>query len=279
MERKKISEIFNSLEPRSAMILGIASGVMVICTIGFIILSSIALSRGLNCTAGTNKTNKTDNVATGGTITPPIAQAPKSDKPVVELFIMTYCPYGLQMQKAYLPVMDLLSKKADMSVKYVSYAMHDKIEIDENTRQYCIEKEQNAKYIAYTQCFVATDDSSSCLKQAKVNESQLSNCMQKTDKEFKITEYYKDKSSWLSGRYPIYPVHSDLNDLYQVAGSPTLVINGQQVDSVRSPEAIKQTICAAFNQAPEECNEILNSQSAGAGFGNTVGANTDASCG
>ena len=35
----------------------------------------------------------------------------KQDRPDIKLFIMTYCPYGLQAQKVFLPVYNLLKDK------------------------------------------------------------------------------------------------------------------------------------------------------------------------
>jgi hypothetical protein len=35
--------------------------------------------------------------------------------------------------------------------------MHDKKEIDENNKQYCIQKEQNDKYSDYLKCFLEAD--------------------------------------------------------------------------------------------------------------------------
>lgn len=267
------------LEPKSALVFGVVSGLLVICTIGFIILTVLALTRGLNCSAGAASSKQGAQAAQNDAQGQPVAEAPKSDKPVAELFVMSYCPYGLQMEKAFLPVMELLKNKADMSVKFVSYAMHEKKEIDENTRQYCIQKEQAAKYIAYLKCFTGKDDYKACLNEAGVSEAKVNVCVAAADKAFGITAKYDDKASWLSGRFPIYPVHADLNDQYGVQGSPTLVINGAQIDVSRSPEAIKQTLCGAFNNPPAECSENLSTESAGPGFGTSAGANTDASCG
>ena len=163
MEKKNF---FESLTPRSALIVGIVSGVLVLCTIGFVVTLSMALHDGLNCSAKTSGTLSGN--AGGGTETPAVV---KSDKPKVELFVMSYCPYGLQMEKAFLPVMDLLKDKADLSVKFVSYAMHEKKEIDENTRQYCIEKEQTSKFTAYLKCFTGKDDYKACLQSTGVNET------------------------------------------------------------------------------------------------------------
>jgi len=73
------------------------------------------------------------------------SQLTKSDKPDVKLFVMSYCPYGLQAEKMYLPVYNLLKDKTNMGIYFVNYAMHGKKELDENLRQYCIQKDQNDK--------------------------------------------------------------------------------------------------------------------------------------
>jgi hypothetical protein len=278
MDHQEKKSFFELLEPKSALIVGVITGFLAICTIGFIILSALALTGGLNCSAKAAKDNP--SLTATGAQQQTITQAPKTDRPKVELFIMTYCPYGLQMQKAYYPVYELLGKTADFEVKFVDYIMHEKLEIDENTRQYCIQKEQSAKYLAYMKCFTAKDDYKTCLKQAGVNESQMNKCVTGADKEFGITNAYNDQSSWLSGRYPIYPVHEDLNEVYGVLGSPTLVINGVQIDVSRSPEAVKQAVCAAYNNAPDECNKVLDTNSMSPGFGTAAASSDiDASCG
>jgi len=79
---------------------------------------------------------------------------PKTDKPTIDLFVMSYCPYGVQAEQAMLPVMELLGDEADINIRFVYYAMHDWTEIEENTRQYCIQKEEPDKYIDYLSCFV-----------------------------------------------------------------------------------------------------------------------------
>lgn len=279
MENSDKKKFFELLSPKSAMVVGAVTGFLVLCTIGFIVLAVMAFSGGLNCSA--NKASASTGAANqqAAANQEPVAQAPKSDKPKVELFVMSYCPFGLQMEKAYLPVMELLGKKAEMDIKFVSYAMHEKKEVDENTRQYCIQKEQNSKFIAYLNCFTGKDDYKACLASAGVNESKMNACVASADKEFGITAKYDDKASWLSGRFPIYPVHSAENDKYGVEGSPTLVINGVQVGAGRTPEAVKQAVCAAFNNAPSECEKALSTQSMQSGFGTQAGAATDASCG
>ncbi len=209
---------------------------------------------------------------------PQAVKVQKSDKPIVEVFVMSYCPYGLQMQKAVLPVMKLLGDKADIETKFVSYIMHDLPEIQENTVQYCIQKEQNEKYFDYLNCFVIKGDSGACLASAGVNIETLGNCVAAADTEFGITAAYEDTASWLSGSFPIYNVHKGLNELYGVQGSPTLVINGSVVSAGRSPEAVKQAICGAFNEAPAECSEVLSSTQVAPSFGSGTGDGSEGYC-
>jgi glutaredoxin len=207
-------------------------------------------------------------------------EIPKKDRPDMKVFIMSYCPYGLQAIKALLPVMKLLGGKADISVHYVYYAMHGEKEVYENLRQYCIQKEQRDKFYDYMLCFVQSGDYQKCLNEAKVDVNKLNVCMNETDKKYNVTKDYQDRSTWLSGAYPLFLVEKDLNDKYGVQGSPTIIINDKEVSLSRSPEAFKQAICQAFTTPPTECNQKLSTETASPGIGPlTGGSSSSGSCG
>lgn len=270
--------LFDSMTKGQSFTFGIVGGVLVLCTIGFFVMLGLFLSGDFASAkvatkptvVENNKVVENNGADTLATVPPSIT---KSDKPEVELFVMSYCPYGLQMEKAYLPAWELLKDEANISLKFVSYIMHGKKEIDENTRQYCIGQESEDKLIDYLKCFVAEDNYTKCLKEVNLTDSKLASCVNSTDGKYKITAQYNDNSTWLSGRYPIYGVHGDLNERYGVQGSPTVVINGNQVNVNRTPEAVKQAICAAFNNPPEECKKVLSNSSYSAGFGLTASDN------
>ncbi len=199
---------------------------------------------------------------------------PKNDKPVVELFVMSYCPYGTQIEKGMLPVMEALGNKIDFKLQFCDYAMHEKKELDENLVQYCIQKEQPTKLAAYLTCFLAEGNGADCLAKS-ADKAKVESCVAKTDKEFKVTENYNSKTDW-RGSFPGFNVNKAENDKYSVGGSPTLIINGKEVQSGRDSASLLATICAAFNTAPEECNTELNSQSPTPGFGFDFSASTAA---
>jgi protein-disulfide isomerase len=197
----------------------------------------------------------------------------KRERPDVKLFVMSYCPFGIQMEKAILPVWKLLKDKADFGVYFVDYIMHGKKEMEENLRQYCIQKEEKEKYLEYLECFVKEGNSENCLKSAKIDKNKLENCQKLTDKEFKISENFTETG------YPPFNVHKDLNEKYGVEGSPTLVINDKVVEvSERSPEKVKEAVCNAFLNPPKECQEKLSEQISSPGFGTTTGSTRSGKC-
>ncbi|MFH1822442.1 MAG: hypothetical protein ABH830_01960 [Patescibacteria group bacterium] len=200
----------------------------------------------------------------------PDINAVKSEKPVVELFVMSHCPYGTQIEKGMLPVIETLGDKIDFSLKFCSYAMHGETELKEELRQYCIQKNEPEKFIAYLQCFLEAGDSEGCVSKADINNSNLTSCISQTDSQYKVTEKFNDQSTWSGGRYPVFDVYKEDNSNYGVQGSPTLVINGGIVSSARDSVSLLNAICSAFNEQPAECSTQLSSASPSAGFGYNV---------
>jgi len=200
---------------------------------------------------------------------------PKTAKPVVELFVMSHCPYGTQIEKGIVPVIEALKGKADIQIKFCDYAMHGDKELKEELNQYCIQKEQSAKYVSYLKCFLDAGDSEACLTSSKIDKTKLNSCVAKTDKQFNVTAGTEKK-----GSYPVVNLFKDDNAKYNVGGSPTLVINGVEAQSNRDAASLLTTICSAFENQPSECTAKLDSSTPSAGFGTgTTGSADSANCG
>ena len=205
---------------------------------------------------------------------------PKSDKPKVELFVMSHCPYGTQSEKGILPVAKLLKDKIDFEVKFVYYSMHGETEIKEQTKQYCIQKEQNDKFLDYLSCFLKEGKTDECLNESKIDTKKMDDCVSNADEEFEITKNLEDQSLWLNGRYPLFNVYKEDNEKYNIGGSPTLVINGVGSNAGRDSASYLNAICGSFNDMPEECNQELSSIAPSAGFGYSEGSGSSGgSCG
>ena len=211
---------------------------------------------------------------------PAALEMTKSDKPTVELFVMTHCPYGTQTEKGILPVAELLGDKIDFEIKWVYYAMHGKTEVDEELTQYCIQKDFNSKYLDYLSCFLKDGNTTACLASTKIDTAALNKCINDTDSKYNVSALLDDRSTWLSGNYPLMNIYKADNEKYSVGGSPTLIINGVEAGAGRDSASILKAVCGAFTTAPSECSTNLSAAAPSPGFGyEGTGTNTAATCG
>jgi glutaredoxin len=190
----------------------------------------------------------------------------KNEIPVVELFVMSHCPFGTQIEKGFLPVLKALGDKIDFQLKFVNYVMHDKKEIDEQLVQYCIQKENPEKLLSYLGCFLEEGKTDTCLDEQGIDKTSLQSCVAQTDEAYSITKDYEEKNNW-RGNFPSFAIHNDENKKYGVQGSPTLIVNGKKIQTSRDPKSLMQTVCAGFETQPEECSIELPSDTPSAGFG------------
>ncbi len=184
----------------------------------------------------------------------------KKDKPELDAFIVSNCPYGLQMQRVLVPVMNALGSSANIKIRYIGSVSGDKItsmhgdnEAQENLRQICLREEQADKFVPYISCYIKAGKTDDCLTEAKVDKTKLTTCMTDTTKG---VAYAKEDFA--------------LQDKYSVSGSPTLILNGAQVSEFdfggRTAEAVKTMICCGFNTKPEACSTTLDTRSAATSF-------------
>jgi thioredoxin 1 len=203
----------------------------------------------------------------------------KLDQPVLQAFVVSYCPFGLQMQRVLSGVVDQIpSLSGNIKVRYIVEkasgdtiganetggqainftSMHGQTEADENLRQICIREEQPNVYWRYISCFLESGNSSRCINTAGVDEDNLNGCL-------------ADKSRGL--RY----VRNDYNltQQFKITASPTLVMNGQIVSEHdfggRTEDAIKNLLCCGFSSRPVFCSINLSKENAKIGFTSTLG--------
>jgi len=219
---------------------------------------------------------------TQGNATPETGEvSTKSSKPLVELFVMSHCPFGTQVEKGILPVIETLGDKIDFELKFCDYAMHDKTELDEQLKQYCIKEQDKEKLLTYLNCFLAKGDTTRCLSEINIDNALLQNCIQETDNTYKVTANYNDKTTWTQSNpsYPTFDVYKADNLKYNIGGSPTLVVNGEEITTGRDANSLLATICSAFENLPQECEQELSSEIPSPGFGyTTTETATDATC-
>jgi len=204
---------------------------------------------------------------------------PKIDKPSVELFVMSHCPFGTQIEKGMISVLETLGDKIDFELKFCDYVMHGEKEIDEQLKQHCLQKNNSDQFLPYLACFLKDGDSEACQKEVGINAQTLAQCVKEVDTEFKIKEKFVSKEDY-KGQFPSFNIDKEANQKYGVRGSPSLVVNETSVSSGRDSASLLETICLGFKNPPEECQAELSSTPPAAGFGfEGSGTNSEASCG
>ncbi|MDP2736156.1 MAG: hypothetical protein Q8O59_00005, partial [bacterium] len=192
---------------------------------------------------------------------PPVTDVPKSDKPLVELYVFTYCPYGTQSEKGIIPAVKSLGSKIDFKIRQIG-AMHGEYEKIEAIRQLCIEKQYPVKLLDYVEAFALDSGIGSCGSNAQCSEP-LVNAL--------FTKYGINKSTidacMKTDGVTLYAAEEANAQSKSIGGSPTLVINGVQSNAGRDAASYLAGICAAFNNAPAECSQQLSSAAPVAGFG------------
>ena len=196
---------------------------------------------------------------------PAVKTAEKNDNPVLEAYVVSRCPFGIQMQRVMADVIKNIPSSAQyMKVRYMGSvsngiitAMHGNAEAQENLRQICLREEQPTKYWPYVSCQMkGSGQEVACEKPSGVDSSKLSACVSDVSRGLAYAQ--KD---------------FDLNSKYQIQGSPTLILNGQQVSEFnfggRTSDAVKNVICNGFNSQPEFCSTKLTTANAAASFSAT----------
>ncbi len=203
------------------------------------------------------------------TMTPEEAAAAitKTDAPILEAYVVARCPFGLQMQRMIAGAVQSVPSLAQyIKVRYIGEvsgntitSMHGDAEAQENLRQICIRDEQPAKYWSYVACQMKTGDTAGCQTSTGVSAAQLNACV--SDPARGIADAQKD---------------FDLSTKYSVTGSPTLIMQGQNVSEFnfggRTSDAVKLIVCAGFNSQPSFCSTALNTAEAASSFSETYGS-------
>ena len=200
---------------------------------------------------------------------PQTQEIPKSEKPKVELYVMSFCPYGNRAEDTMLSAYNLLKNKIDFNVYYIVsvsgstvQSLHGQPEVDQNEREACVLKNNGWdkwwKFVTYVNENCGSDGScwKDAAKDAGVTESSISSCVS-------------------SDGLTLMEESEAASNSAGASGSPTLIINGVQSNSVYqygNSEAYKQAICSAFTTSPEECVESLS------GSTSTSTASTGGSC-
>lgn len=198
---------------------------------------------------------------------PAVTQPPKkSDRPSVDLYVMSFCPYGTQAETVMRPVADLLGSKADIHIRYITSingttadavsSLHGPSEAKEDLHQVCIDKYNPEKYWDYIRSF-----NNQCYPVWQ-NPVSFGTCESNITAALTLDNAKIESCDTGPEGIALLKADETEADVNGVSGSPTLIINGVTYSGSRTPDAYKQAICGSFNSIPAECNTTLSSATA-----------------
>ncbi|MFA6159644.1 MAG: hypothetical protein WC678_00950 [Parcubacteria group bacterium] len=189
----------------------------------------------------------------------PEKEVPKTDKPKVDLFVMSFCPYGNKAEDTLQSVYNLLKNKVDFNFHYIVSSngdtinsLHGEKEVVQNEREACVlkyfGKDKWVSFVAYVNKNCGSDGAcwEAGAKSVGLNSTKIATCV---------------KSEGATLMKADEKISADA----QASGSPTMLINGVSTKAVykyADSESYKQAICAAFNTAPAECAKTLSTSTA-----------------
>ena len=211
----------------------------------------------------------------------------KTETSVLEAFVVSKCPFGLQMQRILAEIVKNIPEASKyIKVEYMGEVSNNKVssmhgdeEAQENLRQVCIREEQSNKYWDYIACHIKKGDVDSCLTTTNIDKNILATCLNDVNKG--IAYIKKDFEN--QDKYNDTPECKQDPTKCAVGGSPALILNGKAVSEFdfggRTAEAVKTVICCGFNNQPSFCSQKLTTEQAATSFSETYSSGGSASSG
>jgi len=243
--------------------------------------------------------------------TAPAVEVPKSDKPVVELFVWSFCPGGVYGESVLKPVADLLKDKVDARVRFIGPVTTDKDaagsscfasrgkSADDGVKECC----KTYTYSGKTYYSCALHNNKDNLLESEESERQA--CVYKNYGILKLLAYQEDFNANCISKKSDSSAFATCwkNSLTKIGGSASVISScmasqeglkiliddyeyGQGLGGIgaspsyfvngvqvetNTADALKQQVCVAFNTAPSECSGQVAAQ--------TDISNSGASCG
>jgi predicted DsbA family dithiol-disulfide isomerase len=186
------------------------------------------------------------------------------NKPQIDFFVMSYCPYGNQAEEGIAPVYNLIKDKALFKPHYVIYenyggggsdycldsgkycSMHGIQELNQDVREMCV-----LKYNGIGSWFdFALAMNKGC------TAANADTCWEAVATTLKL-DVAKIKTCQQSEAIALLSADKALGDKLGVSGSPTIFVDGDAYNGGRTPEEYKTALCSRFDTKPSECSTKL----------------------
>jgi len=189
-------------------------------------------------------------------------------KPKVELFVMGFCPYGVQAENNILPVVEALGDNIDFKIRFIVNVNGEKIEnvnslhgineAKEDARQAIIMRDYPDQFYAYL-----TEINNNCYSLSR-DATKLDECWKNAATGLGMDINKIETAAYGKEGTDLLKADEAITQQLAISSSPTLMINDVKSDAIYSgTEATQQAICAVFSTAPSACGTQISAPAAG----------------
>ena len=189
---------------------------------------------------------------TGTTLSTSSTIAPYSgEKVVLDFYIMSQCPYGIQVVDAIAPVLKQLGGAVTFRLNYIATdngggafsSLHGPNEVLGDTVELCAAKYEPSKYVDMMVCMNADSGNiptnwQSCAEKYSMDVQKIKSCYEGSEGKQLLSDSIKK------------------SDAVNAQGSPTIYVNGQTYSSGRTSNDFLRALCAEYNTKPDVCKNI-----------------------
>ncbi|NQU97909.1 hypothetical protein HQ533_00435 [Candidatus Woesearchaeota archaeon] len=185
-----------------------------------------------------------------GLIFAPKGAPPSQERVVLDMYVMSQCPYGVQAEAEAIKAVEKFGDDIDLNIYFIVsptgedsfQSLHGQPEVDENMRQACIQELYPELYQDYLLCFApnyrnAESQYSVCANQLGIDIGSVSTCF--AERGVELLKTSAAKTSEVGAR-----------------ASPTIFLNGDAYSSGRSELDFVRAFCDIFDYEHEACAEI-----------------------
>lgn len=155
-------------------------------------------------------------------------------KPVLNLYVMSHCPYGIRAEELILSFINDFNNEVTLHVRYIvskqagnSFAsLHGPGELDEDLHQIALQELYGNKFYNYLLCYNGTMNRDKCLTAGNINKTEIDEFVKSGRSEKILDNDYK------------------LTEKLDINASPTLYINDHRYNSEFQSEHIVRGICS-----------------------------------
>ncbi|MFH0860114.1 MAG: hypothetical protein V1921_02840 [Candidatus Altiarchaeota archaeon] len=189
------------------------------------------------------------------------------NKPQIDFFVMSYCPYGNQCEEAVEPVYQIIKDKAIFNPRYVIYSnyggggpqycldneslycsMHGIQELNQDVRELCVNKHLGTdsffKFVLRMNEECTSANADTCWEPVAKSLGFDSNVIKDCEKNEALD---------------LLKAELELNKLLGVRGSPTVFIEGESYNGPRTSAGYQAALCQEFDEKPSECDSVVES--------------------